>query len=311
MKFCPLEWRSSHPHVVADRVEDLTSPEAIRLNSKCDRTISLYGYVRGTHLKSNSAAHIPGCGDFTLSSVSVLPDPCPLPEKAKKRSLNEKEKLIYAPMAGVGGIVYDKDAVYIDLGGSHAHEVEGSNKLVASLMETRHPLDAKMKHAELSILKDAVPMLSEDVSASLRQGVDSNEGESEDRGSEVDVDSDEGGRKDRGSEVGVDSDEGESEDRGSEVDVDSDEGESEDRGSEVDVDSDEGGSEERGSEVGVDSDEGGSEVDVDSDEGGSEVVVGIDEGGSEVGPNWVHGCPSESRYTPWVSYIQPSSSSPR
>ena len=49
-----------------------------------------------------------GCGDFTLSSVSVLPDPCPLPEKAKKRSLNEKEKLIYAPMAGVGGIVYDK-----------------------------------------------------------------------------------------------------------------------------------------------------------------------------------------------------------
>ena len=60
MKFRPLEWRSSHPHVVADRVEDLTSPEAIRLNSKCDRTISLYGYVRGTHLKSNSAAHIPG-----------------------------------------------------------------------------------------------------------------------------------------------------------------------------------------------------------------------------------------------------------
>ena len=49
-----------------------------------------------------------GCGDFHLSSVSVLPDPCPLPEKQKKRSLNEKEKLIYAPMAGVGGIVYDK-----------------------------------------------------------------------------------------------------------------------------------------------------------------------------------------------------------
>ncbi len=40
--------------------------------------------------------------------MSVLPDPCPLPEKMKKRSLSEKEKLIYAPMAGVGGIVYDK-----------------------------------------------------------------------------------------------------------------------------------------------------------------------------------------------------------
>ena len=38
----------------------------------------------------------------------MLPDPCPLPEKEKKRSLTEKERLIYAPMSGVGGIVYDK-----------------------------------------------------------------------------------------------------------------------------------------------------------------------------------------------------------
>ena len=52
-----------------------------------------------------------GCGDFSLSSVSVLPDPCPLPDHTKKRSLNEKEKMIYAPMAGVGGVVYDKVCV--------------------------------------------------------------------------------------------------------------------------------------------------------------------------------------------------------
>jgi hypothetical protein len=53
-----------------------------------------------------------GCGDFTLVSVSSLPDPCPLPDKLKKRSLNEKEKLIYAPMTGVGGIVYDKVTIF-------------------------------------------------------------------------------------------------------------------------------------------------------------------------------------------------------
>lgn len=51
--------------------------------------------------------------------MSFLPDPCPLPEQLKKRSLNAKERLIYAPMSGVGGVMYDKDAVYIDLGGSH------------------------------------------------------------------------------------------------------------------------------------------------------------------------------------------------
>ena len=51
-----------------------------------------------------------GCGDFTLNSVSSLSDPCPLPEKERerRRTLNEKERLIYAPMSGVGSIVYDK-----------------------------------------------------------------------------------------------------------------------------------------------------------------------------------------------------------
>ena len=44
-----------------------------------------------------------------------MPDPCPLPSMIQKRGLNEKERLLYAPMADVGGLLYDKDAVYIDL----------------------------------------------------------------------------------------------------------------------------------------------------------------------------------------------------
>ena len=32
---------------------------------------------------------------LTLSDVTVLPDPCPLPDKLKKRSLNEREKLVF------------------------------------------------------------------------------------------------------------------------------------------------------------------------------------------------------------------------
>ena len=47
--------------------------------------------------------------------ISALPDPCPLPGTAKKRSLNERERLLYAPMADVGGLLYDKDAVYINV----------------------------------------------------------------------------------------------------------------------------------------------------------------------------------------------------
>lgn len=45
MKFRALTWRTTHPYVLADRIEDLTPPELIRQNPKIDRTISIYGYV--------------------------------------------------------------------------------------------------------------------------------------------------------------------------------------------------------------------------------------------------------------------------
>lgn len=61
-----------------------------------------------------------GCGDYSISDMQSLPDPCPMPDKEKKKTLHIKERLIYAPMSGVGGVIYDKDAVYIDLGGSHS-----------------------------------------------------------------------------------------------------------------------------------------------------------------------------------------------
>ena len=53
-----------------------------------------------------------GCGDYNIKELNFIPDPCPLPDKEKKRSLTEKERLVYAPMAGVGGIVYDKVIIY-------------------------------------------------------------------------------------------------------------------------------------------------------------------------------------------------------
>lgn len=67
-----------------------------------------------------------GVGDFQVAEVNFLPDPCPLPDAQKKRALNEKERLLYAPMAGVGGLVYDKDAVYIDLPANHVNQQQVS-----------------------------------------------------------------------------------------------------------------------------------------------------------------------------------------
>ncbi len=50
-----------------------------------------------------------------MEEVDALTDPCPLPSTLKKRGLNERERVLYAPMADVGGLLYDKDAVYIDI----------------------------------------------------------------------------------------------------------------------------------------------------------------------------------------------------
>ncbi|XP_065644146.1 ribosome biogenesis protein BMS1 homolog isoform X2 [Hydra vulgaris] len=176
MKFRPLLWRSSHPYVLVDRYEDLTNSELIRENSKCDRTVCLYGYMRGAHMKSKAKVHIIGCGDCVVDELHVLADPCPLPEKLKKRSLTEKERLVYAPMSGVGGIVYDKDAVYIDLGGSKAgqraalnetdeYEMEGQqeNALMSSLYSAKTPIDSKMEFSELNIFKNSKPVRGEEV----------------------------------------------------------------------------------------------------------------------------------------------------
>ncbi|XP_070299914.1 ribosome biogenesis protein BMS1 homolog [Salvelinus sp. IW2-2015] len=89
MKFRPLVWQQSHPYVVADRMEDLTDPEMVRVDPKCDRTVSLYGYLRGTYLKSKGQVHIPGVGDFAVADISFLPDPCALLNR-RRRALNEK-----------------------------------------------------------------------------------------------------------------------------------------------------------------------------------------------------------------------------
>lgn len=167
MKFRPLTWQTSHPYVLADRMEDLTNPEDLRTNSKCDRKVCLYGYLRGAHLKNKSQVHMPGVGDFAVSDVSFLPDPCALPEQQKKRCLNEKEKLVYAPLSGVGGVLYDKDAVYVDLGGSHgfqeADEAGPTHELVQNLISTHATIDAKMAASRVTLFSGSTPLGSEDV----------------------------------------------------------------------------------------------------------------------------------------------------
>jgi hypothetical protein len=87
MKYRPLVWRNTHPYVVADRVEDLTPVDDVRDNTKTDRRVALYGFVRGTHLKRGMKARralLPGgqppahMSEAPLVSVSVCRCTCPV-----------------------------------------------------------------------------------------------------------------------------------------------------------------------------------------------------------------------------------------
>ncbi|KAF8208775.1 hypothetical protein K438DRAFT_1930352 [Mycena galopus ATCC 62051] len=122
MKFRPLVFRNAHPYLLADRIEDLTPREQVRTSKgKCDRNVTVYGYVRGTNLRMGTKVHIPGVGDLDMKNVTILGDPCPLPDadSEKRRKLSEKKKLlIHAPMSDIGGVMYDKDAVWINVPGS-------------------------------------------------------------------------------------------------------------------------------------------------------------------------------------------------
>lgn len=176
MKFRPLKWRNEHPYLLADRITDLTHPQLIQENPKCDRKIAIYGYLHGTPLSSSGAhIHIAGVGDHYVQTVEKLPDPCPTPyfeqklddierEKAKaaaesgeeiakttrrRKRLEDKQKIIYAPMSDVGGVLIDKDAVYIDVGDREnfvkGEEAGEGEKLVTSLQDVEKTMKERFE----------------------------------------------------------------------------------------------------------------------------------------------------------------------
>lgn len=178
MKFRPLKWRNEHPYLLADRVTDLTHPETISQNPKSDRRVAIYGYLHGTPLAyTNAHVHIAGVGDYHAHSVEKLPDPCPTPyfeqkldeierERAKaaaeageevaqprrrrRKRLEDKQKIIYAPMSDVGGVLMDRDAVYIDVGNKQAFNAEENEdkgegeKLVTGLQDVQKTMHERL-----------------------------------------------------------------------------------------------------------------------------------------------------------------------
>jgi ribosome biogenesis protein BMS1 len=154
LRFRPLTWKNNHPYLLADRVEDLTHPSLVQENAKINRKTCFYGYLRGANLRKNSRFHLPGIGDYKVSDISILPDPCPLPTKVRK--LDDKQKLIYAPMSDLGGILYDQDAVYINV-----PEQKEENELVERL-KNNSKLDDSLEKSGLKLFSGHEEILTKD-----------------------------------------------------------------------------------------------------------------------------------------------------
>ncbi|XP_059653431.1 uncharacterized protein LOC132300403 [Cornus florida] len=178
MKFHPLSWRASHPYILVDRFEDVTPPERVHMNNKCDRNVTFYGYLRGCNLKKGSKVHIAGVGDYSSAGITSLADPCPLPSAAKKKGLRDKERLFYAPMSGLGDLLYDKDAVYININDhfvqfSKVDDNDGKTRkdrdvgevLVKSLQNTKYSIDEKLEKSFITLFSKKPNNLSEDSNA--------------------------------------------------------------------------------------------------------------------------------------------------
>jgi len=158
-----------------DRFEDITDPAAVQNDSSVDRTVALFGYVRGTNLKKNTKIHIPGCGDFFLKSVTSLHDPCPFPSKVTKKKLSDKDRMLYAPMSNVGDLFYDKDAVYINLPDdqivfSKNEQDDDDNEdapegvsMVRKLQQTVLPMDARLQESKIQLFKGSRTINSNEV----------------------------------------------------------------------------------------------------------------------------------------------------
>ena len=172
-------WRNTHPYVIVDRHEDITHPNRLSEDPTCDRSVTFYGYVRGSHLKPGTKMHLIGAGDYEMSELSVMPDPCPLPDSNKRNTnLSKKDALLFAPLSNVGAVSFDKDAVYIDIGKNNytkkenlaqtdkekSEEISSDDEskdenapssLLKNLQDVQSGVDEKMKQSSLRIFKSS------------------------------------------------------------------------------------------------------------------------------------------------------------
>lgn len=114
--------------MVADRYDVIET-----LDESEHNTVTFYGWVRGTYLDKNNRMHVNGLGDYEIKSITQIEDPCPVEArksvkqkqkewqsnetavKKKKRTLKDRERVIYAPFSNIGAMNFEKTTGFITI----------------------------------------------------------------------------------------------------------------------------------------------------------------------------------------------------
>lgn len=200
MKLRPLDFRVNHSYLLADRMEDITDPALVQNNGKIDRNVVFYGYMRGCPMKTKNI-HIAGIGDFENVNVSLCSDPCELPDpndpkKSAGRKLDMRQQRVYAPFAGVGKMLFDKDAVYLDVQNTNKKLEETDenaiqqNEILSGMQEIQ-PIDQNMENAEIQLVSSGRRLVGQNFDFD-EEAMDSEDEDQVDEMSETGVDDDSG-----------------------------------------------------------------------------------------------------------------------
>ncbi|KAL6492972.1 hypothetical protein OROGR_032731 [Orobanche gracilis] len=78
-------WRNQRSYLMAQKVDVVAEP-----GTSYNSTLVLTGYLRSHGLSVNQLVHVSGAGDFQLSQIELLKDPCPLNLRKKVDSMDSK-----------------------------------------------------------------------------------------------------------------------------------------------------------------------------------------------------------------------------
>lgn len=79
-------WRNQRPYLFAHKVDMVADADS---TGEC--TLLISGYLRARSLSINQLVHVSGAGDYQISKIEVLKDPCPLNIR-KERDLMDSEE---------------------------------------------------------------------------------------------------------------------------------------------------------------------------------------------------------------------------